>query len=93
MGVTLLAYQFLPRRLKSPLLGGEFDRRQTPLNRDTVIGSAIFGIGWGLCGVCPGPANEKMPGWAPATCRCCGRWRAAWPAPACTAGWSGAAKS
>lgn len=56
MGVTLLAYQFLPRRLKSPLLGGEFDRRQTPLNRDTVIGSAIFGIGWGLCGVCPGPA-------------------------------------
>ena len=55
-GVTLLAYQFLPRRLKSPLLGGEFDRRQTPLNRDTVIGSGVFGIGWGLCGVCPGPA-------------------------------------
>ena len=56
MGVTLLAYQGLPRRLKAPLLGGEFDRRQTPLDRDTVIGSAIFGIGWGLCGVCPGPA-------------------------------------
>lgn len=56
MGVTLLAYQWLPRHLKAPLLGGEFDHRQTPLNRDTVIGSAIFGIGWGLCGVCPGPA-------------------------------------
>jgi uncharacterized membrane protein YedE/YeeE len=26
------------------------------LNRRTVIGAAIFGIGWGLCGVCPGPA-------------------------------------
>lgn len=56
MGVTLLAYQGLPRRLKAPLLGGEFDRSQSPLNRDTVIGAAIFGIGWGLCGVCPGPA-------------------------------------
>jgi uncharacterized membrane protein YedE/YeeE len=20
------------------------------------VGAAIFGIGWGLCGVCPGPA-------------------------------------
>ena len=56
VGVTLLAFQLLPRCLKAPLLGGDFDRRQTPLNRDTVIGSAIFGIGWGLCGVCPGPA-------------------------------------
>lgn len=26
------------------------------LDRPTVAGAAIFGIGWGLCGVCPGPA-------------------------------------
>ena len=57
MGVTLLAYRYGPRLLRAPLLGGGgFDRHVSVLNRDTVLGSAIFGIGWGLCGVCPGPA-------------------------------------
>jgi len=26
------------------------------MNTRTIGGAAIFGIGWGLCGVCPGPA-------------------------------------
>jgi uncharacterized membrane protein YedE/YeeE len=26
------------------------------ITRRLVVGSAIFGAGWGLCGVCPGPA-------------------------------------
>jgi uncharacterized membrane protein YedE/YeeE len=56
MGVTLLAYRLAPRWWRKPLLGGEFDRHQAALNRDTVLGAAIFGVGWGLCGVCPGPA-------------------------------------
>jgi uncharacterized membrane protein YedE/YeeE len=28
----------------------------TVINRRLVIGSALFGIGWGLAGICPGPA-------------------------------------
>ena len=28
----------------------------TEIDRKLVIGSALFGIGWGLAGVCPGPA-------------------------------------
>lgn len=54
--VTLLAYQLLPRLLKRPLLGGSFQRHASAWNRDTLTGAAIFGVGWGLCGVCPGPA-------------------------------------
>lgn len=56
MGVTLIAYRWAPRALRAPLLGGGFDRHASVLDRDTVLGAAVFGIGWGLCGVCPGPA-------------------------------------
>ena len=54
--VTVLAYMLIPRLMKQPVLGGYFHRHVSIWNRNTAIGSAIFGIGWGLCGVCPGPA-------------------------------------
>jgi hypothetical protein len=54
--VTLLAYQLLPRLLRRPLLGARFAKRPRQFDRATVLGAAIFGVGWGLCGVCPGPA-------------------------------------
>lgn len=56
MGVTLLAYRAVPRLFRQPLLGGSFGHHVSTMDRDTVVGAAIFGIGWGLCGVCPGPA-------------------------------------
>jgi uncharacterized membrane protein YedE/YeeE len=54
--VTLLAYQLGPRLRKTALLGGAFQSHAATLNRATLLGAAIFGAGWGLCGVCPGPA-------------------------------------
>jgi uncharacterized membrane protein YedE/YeeE len=54
--VALVAYQLAPRVMRRPLLGGVFALRAAALDRPTVVGAAIFGIGWGLCGVCPGPA-------------------------------------
>lgn len=30
------------------------------LSRDHVIGSAIFGIGWGIAGTCPGPVIAQL---------------------------------
>jgi uncharacterized protein len=54
--VTLLAYRLAPRLLGQPLLGGYFHQHMSQWNRDTLVGSAVFGVGWGLCGVCPGPA-------------------------------------
>lgn len=54
--VVLLAYQLAPRLLKHPLLDERFHQHPSVWNRDTAVGAALFGVGWGLCGVCPGPA-------------------------------------
>lgn len=56
VAVTLLAYKLAPHLMGRPLLGGHFHHHVSTLNRDTLQGAAIFGVGWGLCGVCPGPA-------------------------------------
>ena len=37
----------------------EFTRIDTPL----VAGAALFGIGWGMSGICPGPAIALMGFW------------------------------
>ena len=60
VGVTLLAYQLLPRLMGRPLLGGHFHHHASAWNRDTLLGAALFGVGWGLCGVCPGPAIAAL---------------------------------
>ena len=33
-----------------------------PVSRSLIIGAAIFGIGWGLGGLCPGPAIAGLGG-------------------------------
>ncbi len=56
VSVTFVAYRFAPRVLHKPLLEAQFGKHPSEMNRDTILGAAIFGVGWGLCGVCPGPA-------------------------------------
>ena len=55
-GVSALVYQIAPRVLQRPVVGAAFDQHPSVLNTRTIGGAAIFGVGWGLCGVCPGPA-------------------------------------
>ena len=54
--VTLVTYQLAPRKLAQPVLGGSFSKREALMDRDTLVGAVIFGMGWGMSGVCPGPA-------------------------------------
>ncbi|MEH6548816.1 MAG: DUF6691 family protein [Pseudomonadales bacterium] len=54
--VTLIAYQLIPKLMNKPLFESGFKAHASEMNRDTLVGAALFGIGWGICGVCPGPA-------------------------------------
>ena len=54
--VVLLTYKLAPRMLAKPLWDDHFHTHPSVWNRDTAVGAALFGVGWGLCGVCPGPA-------------------------------------
>lgn len=62
VAVTVVVYQVVPRVFKRPVLAESFEKRITPLNRDTLLGAALFGVGWGLSGVCPGPAIAGLGG-------------------------------
>jgi hypothetical protein len=50
-----------PQRLRSPLLDAEFHAPpQRAIDRPLILGSALFGVGWGLVGYCPGPAIASI---------------------------------
>ena len=59
-GLAMLAYKGFPRWFGKPVLGGEFQTQPAQWNRQTLVGAAIFGMGWGLSGVCPGPAIAAL---------------------------------
>lgn len=59
--VGAIGAAFLPfawaRRHSRNLLGGAMQLpKARELDRRLVLGSIVFGIGWGIAGICPGPA-------------------------------------
>jgi uncharacterized protein len=51
----------LARRSKRPIIAvRHFWPTRTDIDRPLVVGSALFGIGWGLVGLCPGPAVVNL---------------------------------
>ena len=51
----------LAGRMRQPLAAATFRLpEQTRLDRDLLLGAALFGIGWGAIGYCPGPAIVSL---------------------------------
>lgn len=49
------------RRLDKPLVEETFDLPPTsPIDLRLVSGAAMFGVGWGLAGLCPGPSIADL---------------------------------
>jgi uncharacterized protein len=56
----------LARTRGRPMLAAEhLWPTRTDFDRPLVVGSVMFGIGWGLVGLCPGPALENLASLSP----------------------------
>ena len=58
---ALIGYRLVFGRMKAPLFGGGFSPRAAgAIDARLVAGAAIFGIGWGIAGFCPGGAIPAL---------------------------------
>jgi uncharacterized protein len=59
--VTLVAFTITPTEGRKPWVSDKFE---IPTRKDIdfklVAGAAMFGVGWGLAGYCPGPAMASV---------------------------------
>ncbi|MGQ3722919.1 DUF6691 family protein [Natrialba aegyptia] len=59
--VSGIAFAIMPRiRDSAPLTGDVYRRRLKSFDRNVLIGGGIFGVGWGLSGICPGAAYASL---------------------------------
>ncbi|WP_418280066.1 DUF6691 family protein [Halorubrum sp. DTA98] len=58
VGITFWALTLSGR--SAPLTGRRFGRRLKSMDRDVIVGGGVFGVGWGLSGICPGAAYASL---------------------------------
>ena len=60
IAVYFIAYRLIRRRI-APMLAEKFSvPERKDIDRNLIVGAAIFGAGWGLGGFCPGPAITSL---------------------------------
>ena len=58
--VNAIGHRFVMKR-KAPIQCATFSMpTSTNIDKPLVIGSVIFGVGWGLAGLCPGPVVASL---------------------------------
>lgn len=78
IGVYAAVFRVVNVRRGSPLLAAKFSLPATSrIDSSLVGGAALFGVGWGLSGFCPGPALVSLGA---------GAWSALWFVPATLVG-------
>ncbi|MDX8347783.1 DUF6691 family protein [Cognatiyoonia sp. IB215446] len=59
--IVPMAIAWQVTRGRRPVLAAAFPTRPgSSLDRPLIIGSTLFGMGWGLSGLCPGPAIASL---------------------------------
>lgn len=60
LAVTAIGFHLAPRLRSTTLLGLPFSHEVKRMLPGTVSGALIFGVGWGLSGLCPGAAVASV---------------------------------
>lgn len=63
--VLAVVFRLAPRLSATTLLGAPFSKEVKPFHPGLIPGAVVFGLGWGLTGVCPGAgiASIGMGNW------------------------------
>lgn len=67
-GLTVfsLGYYLLVKPTSKPLFDEMFHLpKKTKIDKQLLLGAGLFGLGWGLVGICPGPAIVNLVGLQP----------------------------
>lgn len=60
VAVTAIGYRLVFAR-QAPVLADRFQvPNRSDIDKELIVGSALFGVGWGLAGFCPGPALTAL---------------------------------
>ena len=61
LAVAFIGYRLVFARMKAPVFEPAFDLpKQRLIDRELIVGSGLFGIGWGIAGFCPGGAIPAL---------------------------------
>src|SRR6266487_2512089 len=60
LAVSIPGFRLANGRSRPLLATRSFWPTRSDIDRRLIIGAALFGIGWGLVGLCPGPAIESL---------------------------------
>ncbi|OLQ77695.1 transporter [Photobacterium proteolyticum] len=64
--VFMPAYILIVRKMKTPVCAADFHlSKKKSIDGRLISGSVLFGLGWGIAGICPGPAVTSLSGTNP----------------------------
>ena len=58
--VSMIATLGIAKLLKKPVLEGDSQTLKLQIDKNLIVGAAVFGIGWGIAGICPGSAFASL---------------------------------
>ena len=57
VGINLFTFNYILKKTTRPIFRETYDLpTKTEVDNKLCVGAAIFGLGWGMAGICPGPA-------------------------------------
>jgi len=59
--VNVLTFNLIIKFVQKPAYGDKIENPQGKVNLRLIVGAVLFGLGWGIGGLCPGPFILSIP--------------------------------